>query len=35
MIGIVGVAVLGPDLADPDQVMPLLAQALVTGYAPG
>jgi sodium/proline symporter len=35
MIGIVGVAVLGPDLADPDQVMPLLAQALVPGWLAG
>ena len=35
MIGIVGVAVLGPDLADPDQVMPLLAKALVPGWLAG
>ena len=35
MIGIVAVAVLGPDLADPDQVMPLLAKALVPGWIAG
>jgi sodium/proline symporter len=35
MIGIVGVAVLGPDLAAPDQVMPLLAKALVPGWVAG
>jgi sodium/proline symporter len=35
MIGIVGVAILGPDLADPDQVMPLLAKALVPGWLAG
>jgi sodium/proline symporter len=35
MIGIVGVAVLGPDLADPEQVMPLLAKALVPGWIAG
>jgi len=35
MIGIVGVAILGPDLADPEQVMPLLAKALVPGWLAG
>ena len=35
MIGIVGVAVLGPALADPEQVMPLLAKALVPGWMAG
>jgi sodium/proline symporter len=35
MIGIVGVAILGPDLADRDQVMPLLAKALVPGWLAG
>ncbi len=35
MIGIVGVAVLGPSLADPEQVMPLLAKALVPGWLAG
>jgi sodium/proline symporter len=35
MIGIVGVAVVGPDLADPDQVMPLLAKALMPGWLAG
>ena len=34
-IGIVGVAVLGPDLADTEQVMPLLAKALVPGWIAG
>ena len=35
MIGLVGVAVLGPDLADPEQVMPLLAKALMPGWMAG
>ena len=35
MIGLVGVAVLGPDLADPEQVMPLLAKALLPGWMAG
>jgi sodium/proline symporter len=35
MIGIVGLAVLGPDLADPEQVMPLLAKALLPGWLAG
>lgn len=35
MIGIVGVAILGPDLADPEHVMPLLAKALVPGWIAG
>ncbi len=35
LIGIVGVAVLGPNLADPEQVMPLLAKALVPGWIAG
>ena len=35
MIGIVAVAVLGPDLANPDQVMPLLAKALMPGWLAG
>ncbi len=35
MIGIVGVVILGPDLADPEQVMPLLAKALVPGWIAG
>ena len=34
-VGLVGVAVLGPDLADPEQVMPLLAKALVPGWIAG
>ncbi len=34
-IGIVGVAILGPDLADPEQVMPLLAKALMPGWIAG
>ena len=33
-IGVVGVAVLGPNLADPEQVMPLLAKALMPGWTP-
>jgi len=35
MIGIVAVAVLGPDLANPDQVMPQLAKALMPGWVAG
>lgn len=35
MIGIIGVAVLGPDLADKEQVMPLLAKALMPGWIAG
>jgi sodium/proline symporter len=35
MIGIVGVAVLGPNLADGDQVMPLLAKELLPGALAG
>ncbi len=34
-IGFLGVAVLGPELADPEQVMPLLAKALVPGWLAG
>jgi len=34
-IGIVGLAILGPDLADPEQVMPLLAKALMPGWIAG
>lgn len=34
-IGIVGVAILGPDLTDTEQVMPLLAKALVPGWIAG
>ena len=35
MIGIVGLAVLGPGLADPDLVMPTLAVALLPGWLAG
>ncbi len=35
MIGIVGLAWFGPGLADPEQVMPLLAKALVPGWLAG
>ena len=35
LIGIVGVALLGPDLADQEQVMPLLAKALLPGWLAG
>jgi len=35
MIGLVGLAVLGPDLADPEQVMPLLALELMPGWLAG
>jgi sodium/proline symporter len=35
LIGLVGLAVLGPGLADPEQVMPLLAKALVPGWMAG
>jgi len=35
LIGVVGVAVLGPDLADPEKVMPLLAKELVPGLLAG
>jgi sodium/proline symporter len=35
LIGIIGVAVLGPDLADKEQVMPLLAKALMPGWLAG
>jgi sodium/proline symporter len=35
LIGIVGVAVLGPNLEDAEQVMPLLAKALVPGWIAG
>jgi sodium/proline symporter len=35
MIGIVGVAVLGPGLADPDQVMPLLTKELMPPWIAG
>lgn len=35
MIGVVAVAVLGPSLENPDQVMPLLAKALVPGWLAG
>lgn len=35
MIGIVGLAVLGPGLADPDLVMPTLAVTLLPGWAAG
>jgi sodium/proline symporter len=34
-IGILGSVVLGPDLADPEQVMPLLARALVPAWLAG
>lgn len=34
-IGLVGVGVLGPDLAEPEQVMPLLAKALVPAWLAG
>ncbi len=35
LIGIAGVAILGPDLADQEQVMPLLAKALVPAWLAG
>jgi len=35
MIGLVGVAVLGPDLDDPEKVMPLLATTLMPGWIAG
>ncbi|MFQ5700737.1 MAG: sodium/proline symporter [Acidobacteriota bacterium] len=35
LIGIVGVAVLGPGLADHEQVMPLLAKSLLPGWLAG
>lgn len=35
MIGLVGLAVLGPGLANPDQVMPLLAIELLPGWLAG
>ncbi len=35
MIGLVAVAILGPDLADPEQVMPLLAKKLMPGLIAG
>lgn len=35
LIGIVGLAVIGPGLADPDQVMPLLAKTLLPGWLAG
>jgi sodium/proline symporter len=35
LIGVIGVAVLGPNLADPEQVMPLLAKALIPGWMAG
>jgi sodium/proline symporter len=35
MIGIVGVAILGPDIADPDLIMPRLAVELLPGWAAG
>lgn len=34
-IGLMGVAILGPDLADAEQVTPLLAKALVPGWIAG
>ncbi|MCK5690307.1 sodium/proline symporter, partial [Myxococcota bacterium] len=34
-IGIEGIAILGPDLADPEQVMPLVAKALLPGPIAG
>ena len=34
-IGLVAVGILGPDIADPDQVMPLLAKALVPAWLAG
>ncbi len=34
-IGLMGVGILGPDLADPEQVMPLLARALVPPWIAG
>ena len=35
MIGLVGIGILGPDLADPETVMPLLAKALLPGWIAG
>ena len=35
MIGLVGLAILGPNLADPEQVMPLLAKQLLPGWLAG
>jgi len=35
LIGILGVAILGPSLEDPEKVMPLLALALVPGWLAG
>jgi sodium/proline symporter len=35
MIGIVAVGILGPDLADPEMVMPLLARDLMPGWIAG
>lgn len=35
LIGVVGLAILGPDLQDPEQVMPLLAKALLPGWMAG
>lgn len=35
MIGLVAVGILGPDLSDPEQAMPLLAKALVPGWIAG
>lgn len=35
LIGVVGLAILGPGLADPEQVMPLLAKTLLPGWMAG
>jgi len=35
LIGVVGLAVLGPDLADPEEVMPMLARTLLPGWIAG
>ncbi len=35
LIGLVGLALLGPDLADPEQVMPLVATTLLPGWLAG
>jgi sodium/proline symporter len=35
MIGLVAVGILGPDIADPEMVMPLLARALMPGWIAG
>ena len=35
MIGLVGIGILGPDLADPETVMPLVAKTLLPGWIAG